>query len=173
MAAEQEQFESCAECGATIYPEHLQKHIAEQFEGRLLCVHCLKDKRGAAAGGAASPRDEPIPIALADVAESSGGGLAYDRKPTIRSIGGGPGGMTEGQASEKQYRRPLQRDAATATRARVFHTKLADAALVHMCAQINEWADANDDIQIKFATSCIGVVEGKHADPHLIVTVFY
>jgi hypothetical protein len=55
----------------------------------------------------------------------------------------------------------------------LFHCKLADAAMTYMCEQINEWADSRDDIQIKFATSCIGVVEGKHADAHLIVTVFY
>ena len=39
--------------------------------------------------------------------------------------------------------------------------------------QINAWADADDNIEIKFATSTIGVIEGKHVDPHLIVTVFY
>jgi hypothetical protein len=42
-----------------------------------------------------------------------------------------------------------------------------------MCEQINEWVDSDDGIEIKFATSTIGVVEGKHVDPHLIVTVFY
>ena len=39
---------------------------------------------------------------------------------------------------------------------------------------INEWVDANDDIQIKFVSSCIGTIEAKSSqDMHLIVTVFY
>jgi len=146
-------------------------------------VHCARDKRAAATPAADEPPAAPdlgVPIQLVEEEDVSGmlgakGGVAYDKRPTaIRSFGGGPGGMGEGTAiSEKDLRRSLLKDIPNATRARVFHCKLADAAMTYMCAQINEWADSRDDIQIKFATSCIGVVEGKHADAHLIVTVFY
>ncbi|RMF85197.1 MAG: hypothetical protein D6744_01775, partial [Planctomycetota bacterium] len=74
--------------------------------------------------------------------------------------------------TQHQYRRPLSRG-ATATRCRTFHCKLTDASIVHLNEQINEWADADDEIEIKFATSSVGVIEGKHNDPHLIITVFY
>jgi len=182
MADEPEALKTCDECGATIYPEHLVRGVAQEWNGRLLCIHCLKE-RGAAAPAVGVPPEAPsadIPIALADDEETPSvlglkGGVTYETKPTaIRAFGGGPGGMAEGiSVSEKNLRRPLLKDSPNATRCRIFHCKLADPAMAYMCEQINEWADSREDIQIKFATSCIGVVEGKHADPHLIVTVFY
>ncbi|MCH7808459.1 MAG: hypothetical protein IIB60_04485, partial [Planctomycetes bacterium] len=45
--------------------------------------------------------------------------------------------------------------------------------LVFMSTQINEWIDGNDEIVIKFVTSGIGMFEGKHSEPNLIVTLFY
>lgn len=180
MAGE-EHLESCQECGATIYPEHLEKQVAEQWEGKLLCPFCLRQKRGGNGGAGhqashavgtsgRSPSEEPI--ALVDVAETS---IAYDRKPTaIRSIGGGPGGMSEGFGPDtEKLRRPMLKGSTNATRCRTFHCKLADGPIAHLNDQINSWADADDNIEIKFATTTIGVIEGKHVDPHLIVTVFY
>jgi hypothetical protein len=178
MPGQDEHFEACAECGATIYPEHLESGVAEQWEGKLLCPFCLREKRGrSAAGSMPSMKVGPgDPLALVEP-ESPGlgeGPIAYDRKPTaIRSIGGGPRGMPVGEVVERAYRRPLLKDQPNATRCRTFHCKLADGAIAYMNDQINEWADSDEGIEIKFATSCIGVVEGKHVDPHLIVTVFY
>ncbi len=178
MADEQEHFQSCVECGATVYPEHLDKQLAGEWEGKLLCHHCLDEKRAAAGSGAwTSKVDAPVslvdeaPISLMDEGPSV---TLAARGPAIRAIGGGPGGMPEAAAAVRQtFRRPLYTGTPNATRCRVFHCKLADAAFGHMAGQINEWADIDEHIEIKFATSCIGVVEGKHADPHLIVTVFY
>ena len=84
-------------------------------------------------------------------------GITFDR-PTGRS---------------NAFRRALIKDSPYASRCRTFHCKLSDAAFGHLNDQINEWVDAQDDVVIKFASTCIGVVEGKHSDPHLIVTVFY
>lgn len=188
----EEELASCQECGATIYPEHLERRLAEHWEGRLLCVHCLRTKRAGASTAPAvgpapvappppaGPAEGAVPIALIDEEETTASiadalGVNLDRKPTaIKSFGGGPGGMQQGlDVTESKLRRSVQKGSPNATRCRVFHCKLADAAMVYMCEQINEWADSSDDIEIKFATSVIGVVEGKHADPHLIVTVFY
>jgi hypothetical protein len=183
MAGETEVFQSCQECGATIYPEHIERHVADQYEGRLLCSHCLQEKRGGAAtavavGDAGAVGTEPAasgydePIVLAD--EEPAQGEAHP-SAEIRAIGGGPGGLAAAAARQRrvELRRPLLTGVASATRCRSFHCKLTDAALGHVNEQINEWADADEHIEIKFATSCIGVVEGKHNDPHLIVTVFY
>ena len=164
MADDVEHLETCGECGATIYPEHVKRGMAERIDGKLLCVHCLKDRRSAGeADEVADEAGNPLSQELT---------VAYDRKPTaIRSFGNQ---MREPLVpGDDSFRRALLRDPALATRCKIFHCKLADAVMNHMCAQINEWADAHDDVVIKFATSCIGVVEGKHADPHLIVTVFY
>ena len=73
--------------------------------------------------------------------------------------------------------RPLQTGegsgGAAATRCRIFHAKLNDGALQFMEDQINEWADGNPDITIKQSSSQVGVVEGKHPEPHLVITIFY
>ncbi|MHC4093662.1 MAG: hypothetical protein ACYSVY_25895, partial [Planctomycetota bacterium] len=74
---------------------------------------------------------------------------------------------------EAKYTRRLNPTVQTATRCRTFHTKLNDSAVAFMNDQINTWVDTNPDISIKFATSAIGIFEGKHSDPNLIVTVFY
>ena len=181
MAGQPEQFESCNACGATVYPEHLQKGLAERADGKIVCAHCLKVMRAGPTAPAAvptvgAPPEEPIALVEVAASREDDEPIAYDRKPTaIRSFGGGPGAITDGiqHVGGKQYNRSPLKGSANATRCRVFHAKLADAAFGHMCEQINEWVDANDEVEIKFVSSCIGVVEGKHADQHLIVTVFY
>lgn len=128
MSTVDAEFRTCDSCGATIYPEHLENHTAERYAGKLLCPHCLAEKR-----------------------------------PKTASTAG----------QDSSFRRALLKDAVTATRCRTFHAKLADGALAHLDEQINLWVDSHEDVQIKFATSTIGIVEGKHSDPHLIVTIFY
>ncbi len=167
MADEPEHFQSCDVCGATVYPEHIEKGLAGDWEGQLLCHHCLAEKKPQPASNTAGPTE---PIKLADAPEPGDPRSAT----AIRSFGGGPGRMGEGLlAKDDKLRRNLLSDSPNATRCRTFHAKLTDAAFAHMNEQINEWVDANEGMQLKFATSCIGVVEGKHSDPHLILTVFY
>lgn len=183
MAGEEEQFEICQECGATIYPEHRRNNVAKQWEGRLLCPFCLKQKREAATTATAPEQkagDEPTAVVELEgdsLVPLGNEPIEYDKKPTaIRSFGGGPGGasgLAVGEFAQADRRRPLLKGSPNATRCRTFHCKLADGPITHMSEQINEWVDSEDDIEIKFATSTIGVIEGKHVDPHLIVTLFY
>ncbi len=42
-----------------------------------------------------------------------------------------------------------------------------------MNEHINEWVDKHDDVEIKFARTVVGVFEGKHSDPNLLITLFY
>ena len=178
--AKPEELKTCELCGATIYPEHLKKGMADFLAGKLLCPHCLQEKKLIAAvnpanlyreeRSAAEPADEPIALVL-DEGEDLGGGA-------VQSFGGAPAssaGTTVGvPAMDREYRRPLLKGSPNATRCRTFHCKLNDASFSHLNATINEWVDANDDIEIKFATSCIGTIEAKSSqDLHLIVTVFY
>ncbi len=182
MAAEPE-LRTCDDCGSTIYPEHLERRLAVEVAGKLLCAHCYQQQHATpadttAAGGAEPPGGlSPAPLRddVLVLAEEEPGANDARVSTAIRAFGGGPSGITEGavRAPQAHLRRPLLAGVPNATRCRSFHCKLTDAAVTHMNDQINEWADAQDDIEIKFATSCIGVVEGKHADPHMIVTVFY
>ena len=67
----------------------------------------------------------------------------------------------------------MEPDKPGGTRCRIFHAKLNDGAIAFMSEQINEWLDTSTGIYVKTSTSTIGVFEGKHADPNLIVTLFY
>jgi hypothetical protein len=173
MSGPTEAVLKCEGCGATIYPEHLERHTAERWQGKLLCRHCLAEQRPPAAGGVAVVEDSP---------SGSAAGLRLNRgdgpgapAADAASRGAEPAGITfdRPQTRAAAFRRALAADSPHATRCRTFHCKLSDAAFGHMNDQVNEWVDSQDDVVIKFATSCIGVVEGKHSDPHLIVTIFY
>jgi hypothetical protein len=156
MADNPEQVMTCDTCGASIYPEHLDKHVAERVDNRLLCKHCLDEQ---------SSQNEGV-IVLDDVLD----------RPTAKAATSQihyTAGSMAGGATAHQYRRPLQPEAGYAIRCKTFHCKLTDASMTHLDDMVNEWADADDDVRIKFATSTVGIVEGKHLDPHLIVTVFY
>ena len=60
-----------------------------------------------------------------------------------------------------------------ATRVRVFHSKMSDAAIRHLEDAVNEWLDSDPQIEVKHITTTVGVWEGKHPDPNFILTVFY
>ncbi len=180
--AKPEEVQSCAVCGATIYPEHLKKKVADYLQGRLLCGHCLHEKRAIFAVNPAATfkddkpaEDEEEPIALAlDDDDSSGSGMTG----SVQAFG--PAGSRSGStaigapAMTRTFRRPLLENSPNATRCRTFHCKLTDSSLVNLNDMINEWADANPGVEVKFATSCIGPFEAKSSvDQHLIVTVFY
>lgn len=182
MSASDEQMESCQECGATIYPEHLAKHTAERFQGKLLCPHCLQEKRASAgvnpdallseSGAIASEPDNPIIALVADDGAADSSTSAAPPSKSIKSFGGGS--ITLGHTvADAGLRRPTQKNVPYATRCRTFHCKLNETAIAYMDRMVNEWVDAHEEIEIKFATSTIGLFEGKHADPNLIMTIFY
>lgn len=75
-------------------------------------------------------------------------------------------------AGEVDFQRPLILNGTGATRCRIFTSKIAPGPLSYMEKQINEWADSVE-IEIKFVTQVVGVMEGKRAEPNLIVTVWY
>lgn len=172
MAGQGDNYKTCELCGATIYPEHIQRGAADYWAGKLLCAFCLDDKRGSATGlqeeaapGAGGAGDPPVVSLEPATAKAAGA-------PRIQAFG--QAGLRAGQTGTLQFRRPLLTDSPHATRCRTFHCKLNDASMAHMNTLINEWVDEHDDICIKFATSSVGVVEGKSSsDPNLFVTVFY
>ncbi len=91
----------------------------------------------------------------------------------IKAFGGTGIQAAQTALDESSLKRDLQQTGRGATRCRTFHAKLNDGSIAYMNNLINEWVDNNPNIEIKFATSSVGVVEGKHAEPHLILTMFY
>ncbi|MCH8807799.1 MAG: hypothetical protein IH986_17175 [Planctomycetes bacterium] len=165
---------TCEACGATIYPEHLERHTAGTWQGQLVCPHCLAEKKElAAAGGELSIALEDPPEPPVELADPDFDTPSSEPTPPKRTYGGG--GITFDRAVEDktEYRRPLLKGSRLATRCRTFHCKLNDASVAHLNQQINEWIDGQDDVEIKFAVSNVGIVEGKQSDHHLIMTLFY
>ncbi len=165
----------CQECGASVYPEHIESGKAQYEGGKLLCPHCVadfeKEKESKKTTYASdnidlSPIsfDDPDPTDMseskADLTESRIHGFSDDKF--------GSHGW-----DDSKFKRKLDANAECAIRCRIFHAKLSDGALLFMNDQINEWLDESPDISIKFASSTIGILEGKHAEPHLMLTLFY
>ena len=181
MSKTEEDFKTCESCGAMIYPEHIKKHAAEYWGGKLLCPHCLHEKKlisfvnPAAAYADDNARDDK-PIALVMDDRTDDKPAQESPSTSIRAFGGGPDGRGApgAAAAETQYRRPLLENSPNATRCRMFHCKLNNSSFAHLTETMNEWVDSHDGIEIKFATSSVGPIEGKSSsDQHLIVTVFY
>lgn len=172
-------IQTCQECGASVYPEHLKIHSAGTWQGRLLCPHCLAEKKMLAEHPpsaeslaiAAEVEEDSAPIALLPPERSD----TAARAPSSGRIKAFGGGAALGAAADsvQTFRRGVLNGSSSATRCRTFHSKLNDASLSHMDRTINEWIDSHDEVEVKFAVSSIGVFEGKHAEPNLIVTIFY
>lgn len=159
-----EKLMSCAGCGATVYPEHLDRHMAGYWSGQLFCSYCLADKKG---GGAPPPIPEELTTFPLEEAESASAPAA------TAPVAAPEPPPTPTPAAAPALRRPPRPGASGATRLRIFHSKLSDGAVGHLDHQINEWLDQNPDVEIKFANTTVGVWEGKHAEPNLILALFY
>ncbi len=174
MPGEQKKVRVCEECGSTIRREDFINHSAVRYKGKLLCPKCVQGVKGKLKAEKMTEQvigSDTDPIAVPIV-------LVDDDKPRVvggpsTQIHGFSGSEMLAKGAAYEYKRPLLQDTPAATRCRTFHCKITDASFLNLNQQINEWIDEHEDIQIKFALSNIGVVEGKHADPHMIVTVFY
>ncbi len=70
------------------------------------------------------------------------------------------------------FNRQLNVNGTGATRFRMFHAKIAAAALEHMETQINTWLDG-ENIEVKQVGHVVGILEGKTQEPNLFVMVWY
>ena len=165
----EEHMRQCEACGASIYREHLDTGIAGYWESQLLCPHCLEGKEktsGAVDGGGGDDDFESIALADDEPATESQKAATQMRQVSETQVG-------VGTFDETGLNSPSDSDHPNATRCRTFHAKLNDGAIAYMNREINQWVDSDENVRLKFATSTIGVYEGKRSDPHLIVTVFY
>lgn len=168
----------CQVCEAEITPEQIAAKQAGLLKGVLHCPKCVQAKRQAAAAAA------PVAAAIsAGGAPKSSTALAEEpitllgsddgaaQSSMVRSFAGS--GTAVGEKAERQYKRPLAGRDQGATRCRTFHAKLAAGAIVYLDDQINEWIDSHPDVYIKTVSTTVGLFEGKHQEPHLMVTIFY
>ena len=87
----------------------------------------------------------------------------------IQAFGSGP---QHGSGPNRQFKRPLNLTGAGATRCKTFHCKIAVSSMEYMESQINEWLDSHE-VEAKCVTQVVGVMEGKTAEPNLIVMIWY
>jgi hypothetical protein len=162
-----ETLETCAGCGATIYPEHLASRKAERMAGKVYCVHCVRERTAASTPAPSVVVSATVAPSTASAGDAAGAVPAEPARKTQITFERTTNGRRQ------SFRRPMSSDPAVATRCRVFHCRLNDAAIRSMEDQINEWADSDDSIHIRYSTSAIGPFDGKATEPHLILTVFY
>ncbi len=153
---------TCATCGASIYREHIHRGLAGMWGGQMLCPACLRPKREPpAAEAGAGETVGSIPLAPAEDAASEAA-VESPQPP-----------QPDTMAAESAPEEGLVAMGLGGRRVRSFHAKLSEAALRHMDEQVNTWLKENPTISVKFANTAVGVFEGKHAEPNLILTVFY
>ena len=166
-----ENLKTCESCSASIYPEHVDSGLAGYHNGQLLCPHCFAEQQ-AQSDASGAPVNDPELASIAVDAPATPEELS---STAIHGFSGADSLAGAGFApdDESKFKRRLDPRSPFATRCRTFHAKLSEGAVVYMNEQVNQWVDSSRDVNIKFATSTIGTFEGKHADPHLIVTIFY
>jgi len=71
------------------------------------------------------------------------------------------------------YKRQAPVTGNGAVHMRTFHGRLSDEGLQFMDDKINEWLEAHPEIEVKFATTVVGMYEGKIKDLALIVNIWY
>lgn len=159
---------SCSSCGASVYPEHLQRGLAARVSGELHCPCCLAEKKKANAAA-----DAEIPLQLVEESEVTDRSHGTSLHGTSLHGTHGPSLTDSTARGTRIYKRPLNRADDGATRVRIFHAKLSDGAIRNMEQLVNEWLDSDPEVSIKFATTTVGTWEGKHIEPNLILTLYY
>lgn len=112
------------------------------------------------------PKDDLSSIALEDeVAKPAAGG----EQPKSKIMAFGVRDVAHGQ----DYKRHAPVTGRGAVHLRTFHGRLSDEGLQFMDDKINEWLEAHPEIEVKFATTTVGMYEGKIKDLALIVNIWY
>jgi len=70
------------------------------------------------------------------------------------------------------WKRQPNKTGTGATHMRTFVTKLRLDAIEHIDEQINEWLEENPELEVKFATSSVGILTGKLKEEAMFVTVW-
>lgn len=161
---------TCQECGGEITAEQISAREAGLIKGVLMCPMCVAAVRQAAADArlAAAAQNAPVEdetISLVGAEEVSSGPSKIHSFAT--------GSTLTGEHHDEKLTRPLTGPKDAPTRCRTFHSKLNDSSIAYMDEQINNWIDSDERIFVKTVSTTVGVFEGKHPEPNLIVTVFY
>ena len=166
---------TCESCGASVYPEHLDSGIARYEGGKLMCSHCIAEFEAESGGTGKVDALETIVLESdeMDSSDSVSSRTTEMSSSRIHGMSESTLGHHDDADDASRFKRPLDPKSPFATRCRSFHCKLTDGALEFLNMQVNEWLDKNTDIAVKFVRSDVGMFEGKHKEPNLILTLFF
>jgi hypothetical protein len=112
-------------------------------------------------GAPAKPKDDFSPVGLVD--------SPHPGKETASKIQVyGVGAMTE-----REYHRHANMTGNGACHVKSFHGRLNEDGLQRIDDKINEFMEAHPELEIKFATTTIGIWDGKTKDPSMIINVWF
>lgn len=71
------------------------------------------------------------------------------------------------------WKRTPYKTGTGAIRVKSFHGKYSEGGLEYLDNAVNEWLDANPDVEVKFVTPTVMTFEGKIREPALVLNVWY
>lgn len=167
-AARAESVMTCTACGASIYQEHIDRGLAGMWAGEMLCPACLREKKetGEAPEDASDLGLGSLPL-MEEAATAADDDTPREADPPQFSI-------ADVLGVDSQLDVPSPGSAGTGARhVRIFHAKLSEGAIKHLEGQVNTWLESHPEVYVKCANTTVGVWEAKHAEPNLILTIFY
>lgn len=72
-----------------------------------------------------------------------------------------------------EWKRTPYKTGTGAIRVKSFHGKYSEGGLEYLDNAVNEWLDANPEIEVKFVTPTVMTFEGKIREPALVLNVWY
>ena len=119
--------------------------------------------RPSAAPVTLKPKDDFTPVALADEAPSAHAPVQHHK---IMAFG------PQNELKEKEYKRPTTITGRGAVRVRTFHGHMSDDGLRRLDEKINDFLEAHPQFEVKFATTTVGVWDGKTKEPALLINLW-
>jgi hypothetical protein len=74
---------------------------------------------------------------------------------------------------EREFKRAANMTGTGAVHVKTFHGHLSDDGVRRLDDKINDWLEAHPTAEVKFATTTIGVWDGKTKDQAMIINVWY
>jgi hypothetical protein len=108
------------------------------------------------------PRDDLSSLAVVDEGPSQVTGSSKIQAFGVKEI-----------APEREFKRNANLTGTGAVHVKSFHGHLHDEGLARLDNRINEWMEAHPQFEIKFATTTIGVWDGKTKDQVMIINIWY
>jgi hypothetical protein len=111
----------------------------------------------------AKPKDDLSSLAIVDGPPTG----TVPGSSKIRAFG------VAGVVRDREFKRNSNVTGCCACHVKSFHGRVSDEGMERMDDKINDWLEAHPQYEVKFATTQIGLWDGKTKDLTLIVQIWY